>query len=192
LCTLLKQDALTSHLPVLLLTARHSDAAREEALRAGANDYLTKPFDLDFLLQKVDNTLATLTAARKRWIAQPSELSEEVIAAADTDQQFLNTLRKYVEENMDAPDLDLNALLRELAVSRSVCYAKVKALTGLPLKAFIKHLRIGRARQLLELTDQPVGDIAYQTGFKTTQHFSRSFREIVGSSPTNFRESVRV
>ena len=187
LCTHLKAESLTSHLPVLLLTARHSDEARDAALEAGANDYLTKPFDLDFLSSKVKNTLATLENARKRWVTEPAALTEEEAHSPDADVEFLNRLRAYVEDNMDSPELNTEALLRHLTISRSVCYAKVKSLTGLPLKAFIKHLRIGRARQLLEQTEKPVGEIAYQTGFKTTQHFSRSFREIVGVSPSGYR-----
>ena len=190
LCRSLKADPLTSHLPVLLLTARHSDAARIAALDAGANDFLLKPFDLDHVRSKIENTLTTLDAARRRWLSQPEALDEGVLTAVDADAEFLRTLRGFVEENMDNADLSTDDLLRRLAVSRSVCYTKVKSLTGLPLKAFIKQLRIGRARQLLEQTELAVGEVAYRTGFKTTQHFSRSFKEVVGASPTAFRESL--
>ncbi|OAV44141.1 hypothetical protein A3850_006355 [Lewinella sp. 4G2] len=190
-CKAIKENPRTSHLPVILLTARHSDSARTLALEAGANDFLTKPFELDHVLNKIENTLQTLAAARRKWVAEPETLQPEDFPVVDTDVVFLRQLREYVEENMDAPEMSTDALFRHLAVSRSVCYTKVKALTGLPLQAYIKELRIGRARQLLEMTDIPVGEVAFRTGFKTTQHFSRSFKEVAGSSPTKFRAMHR-
>ena len=190
LCQALKSDPATSHLPVLLLTAHHNDEARKLALAAGANDYLTKPFEVSHVVAKITNTLATLDAARRIWVAQPSELSEDELTTVDADTLFLQQLRSYIEENMDTQGLETDDLLRHLAVSRSVCYTKVKALTGLPLKAFIKQLRINRAQQLLAQTDLAIGEVAYKTGFKTTQHFSRTFKELAGASPSKFREGL--
>ena len=188
LCNRLKTRPETSHLPVLLLTARHNDEAREAAARAGANDFLTKPFDLQRLLLKIDNTLRTMAAARRHWSVAPRDLVTDDLPFVDADQEFLLTLRNYIEEHMGDSDLSTDELLRVLAVSRSVCYAKVKALTGLPLKAYVKKLKINRAQQLLRQTEAPVGEIAYGLGFKTTQHFSRTFKNVSGQSPSEYRQ----
>ena len=189
LCRHLKADPATSHLPLLLLTARHGDDARREGLAAGANAYLTKPFKLHLLFQRVDNTLATLAAARRRWLRRPTAEPPAALALTPADQTFLDRLRAFVAEALPEGTVDQRRLFRHLAVSRTVCFTKVKALTGLTLGEFIKQLRIDRARVLLRSPDRTTAEVAFAVGFKTAAHFSRTFRSVTGQTPSAYRTS---
>ena len=187
-CAALKADPATSHLPVLLLTARHGEDARREGLAAGANGYLTKPFKLHLLFRQVDNTLTTLRAARRHWVETPRSTLPAALLVTAADRAFLTTLREHVNERMAEGTIDHQQLFRAVAMSRTLCFAKVKALTGLSLGAYIKRLKIDRARSLLRGTPGiTLAEVAFQSGFKTTAHFARTFKAVQGETPGQFR-----
>ena len=189
LCAALKADPTTSHLPVLLLTAHHGPQRQQAALAAGANAYLTKPFRLPLLFHRIDNTLATLDAARERWMRTPRAEPPAALATTAGDEGFIGRLREYVTATLSEGALDQNALFRHLTISRTLCYAKVKALTGLTLGEYVRRLRIEHAQALLHQSGATIGEVAHASGFKTTAHFSRTFKAVTGLTPGKWREN---
>ena len=186
-CRILKSERSTSHIPIVLLTAKATQEDKVAGLSQGADAYLTKPFDKEELLVRLRN----LTALSKR-------LQERLSASSTTDgppneqeqreAAFLQELHEIVETNMSDESFGTNRLCRAIAMSRTQLHRKLKALTGQATASFIRSIRLRKAKVLLETTDLPIGDIAVQVGFKDFSHFSRSFGKEFGVLPSEVRK----
>ncbi len=201
LCDKLKTDDRTSHIPVILLTARADETSKLTGLRTGADEYLTKPFSLEELQLRVKNMLQTRRNLQHKYSAQfalsppdttsgrpafdPS-LSAKDVTVISADEQFLQKALLIMETNMADAEFDVEAFSRELAMSRSQLYRKFMALTGQGPGELIKSLRLKKAAVLLKAQAGNVSEIAYQVGFTNLPYFSKAFKEEFGQTPSEF------
>ena len=197
----LRADMTTSHIPIVLLTAKTSIESKLEGLEYGADDYITKPFSATYLKARVKNLL---TQRRKlQGIYRDNlmtgnatvDLTEETVEEqgpemSPNDRKFMDKLVELMEKNMDNGELVVDDLVQELAVSRSVFFKKLKTLTGLAPIEFIKEMRIKRAAQLIETGEFNMTQISYMVGINDPRYFSKCFKAQVGMTPTEYREKV--
>ncbi|MGA9637737.1 hybrid sensor histidine kinase/response regulator transcription factor [Flavobacterium sp.] len=186
LCRRIKTDILTSHIPVILLTAKTSDTHREEGYKMGANAYITKPFDAEILKIRVDNLLATrkqlISKFKKDIILEPKELT---ITSAD--EIFLEKAIKIVEENIADADFNVNVFTDQMHMSRSVLFRKMKVLTGQSINEFVRTIKLKRAGQLLISTQMNISDVAYEVGFNDLKYFRKCFKTVFDETPSTYR-----
>ncbi len=184
LCHKLKTDERTSHIPVILLTAKSSRNDQVNGLSTGADVYLTKPFST----QVLDLTVRNLLAAREK---MRQKFSKEFVLAPRNavintiDEQFLSRLIGIIEESMDSPEFRVELLAKKMAMSQSVLYKKVKALTGMSVNDFHKTIRLKKAAQLLQ-QKFTVLDVSIMTGFGNREYFSKEFKKHFGKAPSDF------
>lgn len=185
LCRKIKKDERTSHIPLLLLTALHSKEHEIEGLECGADDYITKPFDISILQTKVENMLQVRRCLKEKYtrqiILEPSE-----ITISSPDERFLRKAIEVVEKNISNADLDIEQFAVEVGVSRMQLYRKFSALTNMTVKEFIRNIRLKRAAQLLSNTKLTVNEITYSVGFKDPSHFRKCFYREYGMSPSEY------
>ena len=188
-CTRLKQHEATSHIPVLLLTARSSEQQHIEGLQTGADAYMTKPFSADLLLANIASLLNNRQALRRAFAAKVAEVDTVVSAdgSSTPDSFFLNRFMKAMDKNLSNTKLKIDDLGDELGLSRVQLYRKVKALTGMTPVEILREARLKRAMQLLKTTDKTVAEIAYEVGFATPGYFSSCFKKQFDKYPTDIR-----
>jgi signal transduction histidine kinase/ligand-binding sensor domain-containing protein/DNA-binding response OmpR family regulator len=189
LCRRLKDDVRTSHIPIILLTAKAGTDHRIEGFQTGADDYLVKPFDADELAARIANLIEQRRLLRERF-RHEIVLKPRDITVTPVDEQFLNRVMTIVEEHMADSDLDTDAMARELFLSRMQLHRKLKALTGQSPHDFLRAMRLQRASELLRHRAGNVSEIAYEVGFNNLSHFAKSFREQFGKSPSEFVEDL--
>ena len=181
----LKLDTRTSHIPVVLLTARTSFIHKEEGYETGADEYITKPFNESLLKTRIKNILRNRQLLREKFnteaLTQPSEL-----AINKVDQLFLEKLMKIIENNIDKNDLNSKFLTNELAMSHSVIYKKIKALTGLTFLDFVRDFKLKRAKQLIVNHHYSVAEACYKVGYSDRKYFSKLFKQKFGENPSYF------
>lgn len=183
----LKQNMATSHIPVILLTARSLAEQREEGYDTGADSYLTKPFSGSVLLSRVDNLLRNRTMLRSLFSGdKKEEAAEEQLGSRD--QTFINRLRDSIRQNMGDSDFTVERLGEGVGLSRVQLYRKVKALTGQTPVDLLKKARLERARLLVEKTDKSISEIAYEVGFTAPSYFNKCFKDEFGVNPGALRE----
>ncbi len=188
LCRLIKEDHRTSHIPVLLLTAKAESAATLTGLQRGADAYLTKPIHKEELLQRLRNFLRLQRQNHAHWQQLDHEPGEADRPAPPEESAFLEQLNTVLEKHLADTELQISFVCRLLGLSRTQLHRKLKAITGLPTSRYIRRYRLQRARQLLQSTDLPVSEIAYQTGFDNLSWFSQAYREAYGQTPSASRQ----
>ncbi len=185
MCKLVKDNVETSHIPIVLLTAKTNQESEIEGLGTGADAYVKKPFKLDILKQQIiniyDQREKLKSKFRKEIILQPSE-----ITVTSVDEEFLQRAVGLVEEHMSDADFNVEALVKEMYISRSKLYLKIKALTGYSTSEFIRTVRLKRAVQLLEKSDYTIKEIMFMTGFNTASYFSKCFKKLYGIVPSEY------
>ncbi|WP_229206881.1 hybrid sensor histidine kinase/response regulator transcription factor [Dyadobacter crusticola] len=185
LCRRLKENAATSHIPVLLLTARNSEEQKLEGYQTGAQDYIEKPFNFEILQSKIKSLLNQQRAARKAYRQQVTIKGKDV-AISSLDEKLIQKAIEVVEKNMANPDFSVEAFSKELGMSRIHLYRKLNTLTGQSPVDFIRTIRLDRSRQLLEQSQLTVSEIAYQVGFNNPKYFAKHFREKFGELPSAY------
>lgn len=189
-CATLKEDIRTSHIPIVLLTAKADQPSKIGGLKAGADAYLTKPFDkeeLDIRLKK----LLELRRQLQRHYNQGQPWENTGDRPLSKEELFLRDLRKAVEGHLADEDFGIVQLCREMGMSRSQFYSKIKALTGQSAALYLRAVRLEKAKQMLLQTDLNVSEVAFEVGFRTSGYFTQSFTEEMGMSPTAFRKDGR-
>ncbi len=184
-CKKIKKDERTSHIPFVLLTAVTSKETEKDALKVGADDYITKPFDIHILKLKVDNLLSLRNTLRDKY-KNEFLLSPSIVNLVSPDEKFLKKALDIVEKYMGDADLDIERFASEVGVSRMQLYRKLEALTNMTVKEFIRDIRLKRAAQLLEQNKANVSEIIYLVGFKDLAYFRKCFREQFGMSPSDY------
>jgi signal transduction histidine kinase/DNA-binding response OmpR family regulator len=187
-CRTLKEDERTSHIPIILLTARADRDSRLEGLERGADAYLPKPFypeELQIRLRK----LVELREKMRRRYAAMEPLPPTTDPDVRKEDEFILRARAFVEQNIGNAELSLHDLCRELAVSRTQLHNKLKALSGRSTTAFIRIIRLQHARKLLAETDLNVSEVAYAVGFNDPNYFSRRYFEAFGVRPGEGRSA---
>ena len=184
-CKKIKKEERTSHIPFILLTAVTSRESEKEALKIGADDYITKPFDINILRIKVDNLLSLRNTLRDKYkndfLMQPS-----AVTLVSPEEKFLKKAVDIIEKYIDDPDFDIERFASEIGASRMQLYRKLEALTNMTVKEFIRDIRIKRAAQLLEQNKLTVSEIVYQVGFRDLAYFRKCFRDQYGTSPSEY------
>ena len=190
-CRTLKLDEKTSHIPIILLTAKAASENRIEGLETGADDYLIKPFEPKELLARVKNLIVLRRRLRERFSAgvplKPGE-----IAVSSIDDVFLRKVAAVVERRMGDENLSVEELGQEVGMSRSQLHRKLTALTNQSPSDFIRYMRLHRAMALLQGNAGTVAEVAYSVGFGDPSHFSRRFHEFFGITPGEARKAPPV
>ncbi|HPR30768.1 MAG TPA: two-component regulator propeller domain-containing protein [Prolixibacteraceae bacterium] len=185
LCRKIKTDNRTSHIPVILLTARSTDQQRYEGLETGADDYITKPFSFEFLELRIRMLIEQRMRLRKQY-QQNFDLQPSGISITSLDEKFLQKIKHITETNMHEPDFSVEKLSSEFGISRAHLYNKLVALTGKTPIEFIRILRIRRAAQLLEKSQLTVMEIAYKVGFNDPRYFTKHFKNEYRMTPSQY------
>ena len=193
-CAKLKAEPLTSHIPVILLTARGSEQQQAEGLSQGADAYLTKPFSADVLVAQIASLLANRQKLKKAFATEKqhaSENREQEEKLSTPDKMFMDTLRQAILKNMSNTKLKMDDLGADMGISRVQLYRKVKAMTGMSPVELLKEMRLQRAMKLLKATDKTVAEVAYEVGFGTPGYFSSCFKKQYGKYPTDIKEDAK-
>lgn len=185
LCNAIKTDIKTSHIPVILLTAKATVQDQIEGIQTGADIYITKPFSISLLKAQINN----LIQSRKQLYAHFSQdvyLMPNQISGNKIDQQFIHKVIGYIEDHITESNLSVEDLASTLNLSRSNVYRKLKALTGKTIVEFIRMIRLKQAVKLMETQQYSLAEIAYQTGFTSPSYFTKMFKEQYGKPPSEY------
>jgi DNA-binding response OmpR family regulator len=185
-CQKIKSDFSTSHIPVILLTAKSGDENQIQGLKTGADAYISKPYNPELLQVTIDNLTTNRKLLRTKFAEQPNFVPAEVVSNK-MDEQFLVKIIQLIENDLDSDTLDVTKLSREVAMSRSVLYRKLKALTGNSIQDFVRVVKLRKAARLLLESDSPISDVAFQSGFSNSKHFSTAFKRQFGKTPSEYR-----
>lgn len=186
-CRRLKSDLQTSHIPVIMLSARGNASQVTEGLEAGADDYLIKPFDLRVLELKISNLIEAKKVLRHHY-SQSLLLEPDGAGIRDPNAEFLEKLKELVLEHLSDTDFGVEQMAYETGLSISVLYRKLRSLTGMTVNEFTKTIRMKRAVQLLESGSFNVSEVALMVGFESSRYFGREFRKIYGIPPSEIRK----
>jgi AraC-like DNA-binding protein len=185
LSRLLKEDPCTSHIPLILLTARADAKSKLEGLNTGADDYLIKPFDPDELQVRVRNQLNRMEALRKRF-SESSVLFPGGIQVESHEIQFIKKIVRYTEEHIADPEFDVRDLKDVVGMSYTQVYRKTLALTGKTPGKLIREIRLENAARLLRNNHDSITSIALECGFQNPSYFASCFRKKYGQTPRRF------
>lgn len=190
-CKKIKTDLRTSHIPVVMLTAKADADSKVEGLESGADAYLSKPFNREELFIRIKKLIELRQMLQARY--RQTATFEEVLAISEhpifkKEDTFLQDVRQLLEAHLSDEEFGIAELCRSLGMSRSQLYRKFKALTDTTVHHFIRNLRLNKAKSLLLTTDLNVTEVAFETGFKNLSHFSRIFMKKFGSSPSQYRQ----
>lgn len=215
MCRLIKDDILTSHIPVILLTAKDSVPDKEEGYNAGADSYLTKPFSAKLLLGRIHNLLrsrrrlaAMLMSQTGAPVAKPDDADSNTAAVAETvaeadaeqpmqmelnklDRRFMDKILEIVHENIAREDLGVAFIADRMCMSSSTLYRKIMAIMGMSTNEYIRRIRMARAAELLTESDMTVTDIAFHTGFGSHSSFAKVFKKEYGMTASEYQTRYR-
>lgn len=205
LCRSIKEDILTSHIPVILLTAKDALRDKEEGYESGADSYLTKPFSAKLLISRIRNimrqrrtiastlmsrALPATDAAMQGAVTPPEdearEKKEATKALNPLDRQFLDKINSIINENLSVEDLGVAFLAEQVCMSQSTLYRKLMAIVGVSANEYIRHLRLSRAEEMLREGMLNITEIAYNTGFGSHSSFGKAFKKEYGMSPSDY------
>ena len=183
-CEKIKSDIKTSHIPVILLTAKVDTDTKYEGIEMGADDYISKPFEMEYLLLRIKNLLKSREQLRKLF-QMNSSLEPSAVTVSSLDEKFLSQLLKAIENGIPNPEFRLNSLESIMGISHSNFYRKIKNLTGQTGKEILINMRMKRAKQILtDNKDIRISEVAYMVGFTNPKYFSKSFKEFYGVLPS--------
>ncbi|TLU92186.1 substrate-binding domain-containing protein [Dyadobacter sediminis] len=185
--SILKTDFRTSHIPVILLTARTTTEQQIEGIQTGVDAYITKPFNLQYVQEMIRTLLKNRALLREHYT---SELPIEISSGTNPnklDKKFLTQFTAYIEEHYDNSELSVEEIGKELGLSRVQLYRKVKALLGMSVNEYIQQLRLNKARFLLRRDDFTVADVAYKVGFSSPTYFSTAFKGKYKQTPMEYK-----
>ena len=185
LCKSLREDIRTSHIPIILLTARTADEDKIKGLEIGADDYITKPFNMDLLLLRIDKLLEKRSKFQKKF-QKNVDISPSDIQITSMDEKLIKKAVALVEKNISESKFSVEDLSRELGMSRVYLYKKLLAITGKSPVEFMRIIRLKRGAQLLEKSQMNVAEVAYEVGFNSPRYFSKYFKEEYGMLPTAY------
>jgi signal transduction histidine kinase/DNA-binding response OmpR family regulator len=190
LCHLIKTNELTSHIPVILLTAKGDQESKIAGLRIRADDYLSKPFDVDELKLIVRNHIEEVRKLRQHF-SKEIRLEPRQILITSLDEKFLTKAISIIESHMDDESFSIEDFSREAGCSDIQFYRKVKALTGQTPSTFLRTIRLQRAAALLGKNSDTVSQVAYSVGFSSLSYFNKCFKQLYGMTPGNFAASSK-
>ena len=190
LCREIKGDIRTAHVPVILLTAKSGEEFQLEGLRQGADDYVTKPFNMEILHSRIEKLIASRQERQQRLAGEvPVEPSR--IEITPLDRQFVEKAIRIVEDHLSNADFSVEDLAAGLSISRGYLYRKISRLTGKSAIEFIRTIRMKRAQQLLAESQLQIAEVAYRLGYHSPKVFTKHFKSVFGVSPSEYLRSWR-
>ncbi len=188
LCANLKTDERTSHIPIILLTAKSSMENKLEGLETGADDYLTKPFNISELQVRVSNLIDQRKKLRERF-RKELLLEPKDIAVTSADEKFLYRISNLIEKHIADYNFSVDIFAREMGMSRMQLHRKLHAVTGQSASDFIRNFRLKRAAKLLLGNYGNIAEVAYDVGFNNPSYFSECFKKLFGSLPSEYAQN---
>jgi ligand-binding sensor domain-containing protein/signal transduction histidine kinase/DNA-binding response OmpR family regulator len=189
-CKKIKSNEKTNHIPVILLTAKASTEDKLEGLELGADDYLIKPFNPEELKLRVRNLIKTREELRKKFTSEMVLKPAEVIVPS-SQVQFMERIKSIIEANMENEKFGVDQLSNEAGMSRSQLHRKLKAIIDQSTTEFIRNFRLQRAAQLILQDAGSMSEIAYKVGFNSQAYFNKSFQELFGCSPSEYKKNQK-
>ena len=192
-----KRVRLTSKVPIIFLTASDEETSIIMGLDIGGDDYITKPFSATYLKTRIASLLRQRKSLQEIYMAKLTEGKEIAVAEALTpsqpqitpyDEQFMQKVMEFIEEQMDNAELTIDEFAEHLMLSRTIFYRKLKSIIGLTPVDFIREVRIKRAAQLIDSGEYNFSQVAYMTGFNDPKYFSKCFKKVVGITPSEYKE----
>ena len=204
----LKQDASTSHIPIIILSAKASMQDRLQGLREGIDDYIPKPFSATYLRERVANIIARRHSLQQEALQQLTDPAVEEPADAeqqnpgkvestpyrlsapeiiDADKVMMDKLMAFLEARISDPTLRMEDMADEVNLSRTAFYSKMRSIVGMPPVEFVRHIRLQRAELLVAKSKDSFSQIAYAVGFSDPKYFSKCFRKATGMTPSEYR-----
>jgi len=190
LCEKLKSDIKTSHIPIILLTAKTSVEHHLDGLNANADDYITKPFDLRVLEARINNLLRERKYLKEKYKNAP-DIDTKQLELNPTDQRFIDKSVYIIEKNLSDYNFSIDDFAKEIGMSRSSLYRKIQAVTGQSAKEFIRDIRIKKAAKLLEDGERTVSEVAFDVGFISRSYFAKCFFEYYKMLPSKYAEEKK-
>ncbi|TDQ19240.1 ligand-binding sensor domain-containing protein [Algoriphagus boseongensis] len=188
LCRKIKNEELTSHIPVILLTAKADEQSQMEGIQAGADDFILKPFKTNQLLLRIEKLIELRTQLQIRFSGK-NPISPKEIAVTNLDERFLEKLQEIVDNELSDSNFSVDEFSKKMGMSRMQLHRKLTALTGLSTTAYMKDQRLRMAVQRLEKTDETISEIAYAVGFSSPSYFIKSFKETYGVTPAEYQQN---
>jgi DNA-binding response OmpR family regulator/two-component sensor histidine kinase len=186
-----KEDTRTSHIPMILLTAVTDMESKVAGMKAGADDYITKPFSSEFLHARIENLmnqrLQLQQYYRSQYISTKSDMLLPPLEVKSQEDNFMKILIQLMNDNLENFDLNIDLLASKLNMSRTVFFNKLKSLTGLSPVEFVREVRFERAAEYIRDTQLTVAEISYKVGIEDPRYFSRCFKQKFGSTPSEYR-----
>jgi len=189
LCNTLKADERTSHIPIILLTASVGEEDEFKGLTSGADDFVTKPFKITILEQRIANLIAVRRDLRKHY-SKELVLKPMDIAITPSEEIFLNKVQQILDENLSNPEFNSAAFCKKAKMSRMQLHRKLQAYTGLSTSAFLRSQRLKQAEQILRTSNLTISEIAYTVGFNTPTYFMKCFKETFKKTPSEYLQSI--
>lgn len=182
-CKQIKTDIKTSHIPLLMLTAKTTIEDRMEGIIYGADAYMIKPFDMRLLELRLEQLITSRKLIFDKYFSNISGLDENTNTSS-IDKEFIQKVLNYIGENISDSDLSVELLASQVNLSRSQLYRKIKTLTGKTVNEFIRKIRLQRAKQILETGSSNIGEVCYKVGFSSPSYFTKCFKAHFGILPT--------
>jgi len=190
LCQKIKSSEKTSHIPVILLTAKGSHDNKIEGLESGADDYIKKPFRLEEVKVRIKNVIRTRQKLQKKF-SQEVILEGKTIHSDSLDEQFIKKAMEVVEKHIENPKFDNQMFCQEIGYGKTQLYTKIKALTDMSPNEFTRVIRLKRAAVLIKQRAANISEIAYMVGFSSSKYFSTCFRDLFGKSPRQYQNEQK-
>jgi ligand-binding sensor domain-containing protein/DNA-binding response OmpR family regulator/nitrogen-specific signal transduction histidine kinase len=193
-CKMIKEDMRTSHIPLILLTAKTSLQDKEDGYESGADSYLTKPFSATLLKSRINNLMDSRRKLAEQFkfhikLDKKSEIINNSINQLDN--EFIEKITELILENMEHKKVDVGFLSEMLSMSSSTLYRKIKALTGISTNEFIRKVKMNRAEELLLTGKYTVSEVGYLVGISNTVYFRQSFKQVFGLAPTGYIDKIK-
>ncbi len=187
LCRKIKESYNTNHIPVILLTAMSDDAARLKGLEIGADAYISKPFNMEILFQTAENLLVSRRMLQGKYsLAARSEEKIDNVKLQSADEQLMERIMKVMNDNLANSELSVEDIADKICLSRVHFHRKLKELTGMTPRDFLKNIRLTQAAKLLSEKHLDITDVSIATGFKSVSTFSTCFKAAYGMPPTEY------
>ncbi|MEN8905854.1 MAG: response regulator, partial [Clostridiales bacterium] len=190
LTKLLKSDFETSHIPIILLTATSSIESKIKGIDSGADDYITKPFNMEYLKRRIVNIISQRKQLKEKFAKDPG-FKPEKLTVSDNDQKLLSKVIELIEKNIKTPNYTIDDIIVELGYSRSIFFKKMKSVSGYPPKEFVRIIKMKKAAELLRDPGASVSEVSFNVGFSDPDYFRKSFKHFFGETPTSYKKKYR-
>jgi YesN/AraC family two-component response regulator len=190
MCKKIKKNIHTSHIPVIILTAKSGLENEKEGLETGADEFVLKPFNIEILKLRIENILRT----KQQWIQRfQTDINIKTFTKLSNklDQQFLEKAIEIIKKNIDNPEFTVETFSSEIAMSRSALFKKLKSITGQSTTEFIRSIKLKKAIKFLKSSKYSITEVIFMVGFSDPKYFRTCFKKQFGVSPSQFVKSLK-